>query len=234
MIIWLAWVYDVIANLTPLRIAAAFAHARSVLHLETVLHIDPEMTLNHWLAGHPALGLWISNYYDNAHFVVTLGVVGWLWWRHPSLYRPLRNGLVLANVIGFFVFWVYPMAPPRMLAGHFVDIVAQTGAFGAWHSGTLAKHANELAAMPSLHMAWAVWSSWAVFRVWRGRRWAPLVWLYPAFTAVAVIATANHFVLDVVAGIATTVVAMWAGDQCSQQWVRWRSERPRRRAAVQS
>ncbi|MDQ2728146.1 MAG: phosphatase PAP2 family protein [Actinomycetota bacterium] len=210
VIVWLMWAYDLIANLAHLRLAAAIADGRSILHLEAVLHIDPERTLDRWLTGHHTIGLWVATYYDNAHFVVTLAVIVWLWWRHPLRYRRLRTTLVLVNVIGFVVFWLYPTAPPRMLSGaHIGDVVAGTGAIGSWHSGQLAQHANELAAMPSLHMAWAAWSALAVWLVLRRHhRWALLVWAYPVATALAVLATGNHYLLDVVAGLATLVVAM--------------------------
>lgn len=235
VIVWLCWVYDALSNLIPLRNTAARHHAERILHLEQALHLDPEAILNHWLAGHPALGLWSGNYYDNAHFVVTLGVVGWLWWRYPRSYRPLRNGLVACNLIAFFVFWVYPTAPPRMLpGGQFVDVVSVTGAFGSAHGGTLATVADELAAMPSLHIAWAVWSSWAVFVVWRGRFgnrwWSWPVWLYPAATGVIVLGTGNHFLADVVAGVLTGVVAIWLGALVAQRWVAWRLVRSARAA----
>jgi hypothetical protein len=131
VIVWLAWVYDLISNLPARRERAATAHARSVLHLEARLHLDPERALDTWLHGHPLLGLLAGDYYDNLHFIVTFAVIGWLWWRHPREYRPLRTTLVLINVIGFFVYWRYPMAPPRLLPGaHFYDIVALTHAIG--------------------------------------------------------------------------------------------------------
>jgi hypothetical protein len=210
VIVWLVWAYDLITNLAPLRQAAATAHGRAIMHLEVVLHLDPEGTLDHWLSRHHTLALWVATYYDNAHFVVTLAVIGWLWWRHPLDYRSLRTSLVLVNVIGFVVFWLYPTAPPRLLPGaHISDVVAATGAFGSWHSGQLAHHADELAAMPSLHLAWATWcalAAWQVLR--RHHRWAPLVWLYPASTVLAVLATGNHYLADVVAGVATLPVAM--------------------------
>jgi hypothetical protein len=219
VIVWLCWVYDAIANLAPLRRQAAYEHARSLLHIERVLHVDPEAALNHWLAGHHTLAVWISNYYDNAHFVVTLGVVGWLWWRHPDQYRPLRSSLILINVIGLMVFWRDPTAPPRLLdPGRYVDVVAATHAFGSWHSGTLATAANQLAAMPSLHMAWAAWSSLAVWQVFRGRRAVLLVWAYPLVTAIAVMATGNHFLLDIVAGVATVTLATLIADRWRPWW----------------
>jgi PAP2 superfamily len=225
VIVWLCWVYDAIANLAPLRQAAAYAHAAGLLRLETTLHMDPEASLDHWLARHHTLAVLVSNYYDNAHFVVTLGLVGWLWWSYPGLYRPLRTGLVLTNLIAMVVFWLYPMAPPRLLnPGRYTDVVASTHAFGSWHSGTLATAANQLAAMPSLHMAWAAWSALALWRIFAGRRFRWLVWLYPGVTSVAVLSTGNHYVLDVIAGLATLVVAMVIADR----WEAWRASRPAR------
>jgi hypothetical protein len=226
----LLWVYDAITNLPATREGPAMAHGFAVLHLEQRLHLDPELSLNHWLDHHHLLGLLAGDYYDNLHFIVTLGVVGWLWWRHPRQYRPLRTALVLTNVIGFFVYWLYPMAPPRLLAGqHFFDIVALTHAIGGWHSGTLSKAANQFASMPSLHLAWASWSALAVWVVLRRHRWAVLVWLYPLLTIVVVMATGNHFLADCVAGIATTavsVVVAYGVRQAAGRWTRWRRWTP--------
>jgi membrane-associated phospholipid phosphatase len=202
VIAWLCWVYDAITNLAPLRLHAAVGHAEGILRLEQSLGIAPERALDRWLAGHHTLGLLLSDYYDNAHFAVTLGLLGWLWWRRADLYRPLRNSLVLVNVLGFVVFWRYPVAPPRMLVSRgFTDVVASTHAFGSWHSGALASQANQLAAMPSLHMAWAAWCGLVMWRI-SERRWVRgLAILYPLLTALATIATGNHFVLDLVAGL---------------------------------
>jgi hypothetical protein len=164
VIVWLAWVYDIVANLAPLRQRAAVSHGEGLLHLERVLHVDPELALNRWLVAHHTLGTILSYYYDNAHFVVTFGLLGWLWWRRADLYRPLRNALVLVNVIGLVVFWLYPVAPPRMLRG-FTDVIASSHTFGSWHTGSLASAANQFAAMPSLHMAWAAWCALVLWRL---------------------------------------------------------------------
>jgi hypothetical protein len=201
-IVWLCWVYDAVTNLAPLRVHAALAHGADILRVERSLGIDPERTLDRWLAAHHTLGLAVSDYYDNAHFIVTLGLLGFLWWRRADIYRPLRNALVLANVLAFVVFWLYPVAPPRMLHG-FTDVVAATHAIGSWHTGALASAANQLAAMPSLHIAWAVWCTVVVWRI-STRRWLrALAVLYPCVTAFAVLATGNHYVLDVLGGLAT-------------------------------
>ncbi len=206
-IAWLCWVYDAITNLAPLRLHVALTHARDVLSLEQSLHIDPEHALDRWLAGHQTLGLLLSDYYDNAHFIVTLGLLGFLWWQRADIYRPLRNSLVLVNVLAFIVFWRFPVAPPRMLPG-FVDVVASTHAIGSWHAGALASHANELAAMPSLHIAWAVWCTLVIWQI-STRNWLRVLGvIYPFVTAFAVLATGNHFVLDIVGGLVTIAMSV--------------------------
>jgi membrane-associated phospholipid phosphatase len=89
----------------------------------------------------------------------------------------------------------------------FSDVVASTHAFGSWHTGSLASQANQLAAMPSLHIAWAVWCSLVIWRI-SERRWLrALAVLYPCLTAFAVLATGNHFVLDIAGGLLVAAVA---------------------------
>lgn len=225
-IAWLCWIYDAITNLAPPRVQAALAHGSEILSLERSLHIDPEHALDRWLAGHHTLGLLISDYYDNAHFVVTLGLLGFVWWRRADIYRPLRNALVLANVIAFAVFWLFPVAPPRLLPG-FVDVVAESHAIGSWHTGTLASAANQFAAMPSLHIAWAVWCTVVVWRI-TARRWLrTLAVIYPCVTAFAVLATGNHYVLDLLGGLATIAVSVLLVTLLQRRWsggrLRWQA-----------
>jgi len=209
VVAWLAWVYDMVTNLAPAREAVALAHGRSILSFEQSLRLDPELSLNRWLAGHHTLGAISSYYYDNAHFVVTLGLLGWLWWRRADIYRPLRSSLVAINLLGLLVFWRYPVAPPRMLSSSgFSDVVASTHTVGSWHTGSLAADADQFGAMPSLHIAWAVWCAFVLWRL------SPRVWvrvlalLYPCLTTFAVLATGNHYLLDVLAGVATFAAAL--------------------------
>ena len=224
VVVWLCWVYDATTNLAPLRVHLALAHARSILSLERTLGLDPELTLDRWVATHHTVGLLLADYYDNAHFIVTLGLLGFLWWRRADRYRPLRNTLVVVNLLAFVVFWRYPVAPPRMLPG-FTDVVASTGAFGSWHTGELASHANQLAAMPSLHIAWAVWCTIVVWQL-TARRWLrALAVVYPCVTAVAVLATGNHFLLDIVGGLATIALAVALVQIATKLW-RARADRP--------
>jgi PAP2 superfamily len=206
-IVWLGWVYDAITNLAPLRLHTALAHAKEILSAEQTLHLDPEHSLDSWLVAHHSLGIALSYYYDNAHFIVTLGLLGYMWWQRADIYRPLRNSLVLANVLAFVVFWRFPVAPPRMLSG-FTDVVAASHTVGSWHTGALASQANQLAAMPSLHLAWAAWCTLAIWRITTHRWLRALGVVYPFVTAFAVLATGNHFVFDIFGGLATIALSV--------------------------
>jgi membrane-associated phospholipid phosphatase len=81
--------------------------------------------------------------------------------------------------------------------------------------------------MPSLHIAWAAWSAFAVWQVFRHRRGAVVVFVYPVMTALAVMSTANHFLSDVVAGALTLVLATVIADRGHGLWNRWADRRAR-------
>jgi len=209
IIAFLLWAYDAINNYNPVRRTTAIVHGLQIMHVEQRAHLDPELALNHWLSLHLSLGRFLSDYYDLAHFLVTIPLLALVWWRFSDRYRMLRNSLIGIHVVGFAIFWLFPVAPPRMLSSFgFVDVVAVTHAVGAWSSGALASQANEYAAMPSLHVAWALWCGVVVWAIRRDRASRIAVAGYPALTAVVVMATANHYFLDVAAGVATTVVAV--------------------------
>jgi len=216
---WLFWLYDVVNDSAPLRHALALRNAAAVLKLEQSLHLAPELTLNRWLATHHTLALIASYYYFLAHAVVTFGLLAWLWWRRPQLYRRLRTQLVIVNLIAFAIFWLYPLAPPRMLTSlGYIDVVARSHALISWHSGALVHNADQLAGMPSLHVAWAAWSALALWRLHPRRAVAPLAIAYPLLTAAVVITTGNHYLLDVFAGATVTLAALALQTGPSRAW----------------
>ncbi|HEX4110500.1 MAG TPA: phosphatase PAP2 family protein [Solirubrobacteraceae bacterium] len=208
----LLFVYDLVTNLAPLRRAAAIRHGRDLLRIEHSLHLSPERSLDRWLSHHHGLALALADVYDNAHFVVTFGVLLWLWIWHSDRYVPLRRALVLTNLLAFAVFLLYPTAPPRLLPGQgYIDVVAQTGAIGSWHTGALSHDADQYAAMPSLHLAWAWWSVISLALVVRGRLWRGLFGLYPLLVGFVVLSTGNHYLIDAVAGSALAFLSVWLG-----------------------
>jgi membrane-associated phospholipid phosphatase len=206
---WLFWLYDVINDFAPVRQMLALRNAAGVLSAERWLHLAPELTLNRWLGAQGALALVASYYYFFAHAVLTFAVLAWLWWRRPSMYPRLRLQLVIVNLIAFVVFWRYPLAPPRMLPGlGYNDVIASSHALVSWHSGALVHDADQFAAMPSLHVAWAMWCGIAIWQLYRRRAVAVLAIAYPVLTALIVVATGNHYLLDVVAGAGTVLAAL--------------------------
>ena len=145
----------------------------------------------------------VSDYYDNAHFIVTLGLLGWLWWQRADIYRPLRNVLVLVNVIAFVVFWLYPVAPPRMLAG-----VRRRGRLALTRSapGTPARSprpANESRRCPHCTSPGRCGARSSCGRSRGAGGLRALAVAYPFVTGFAVLATGNHFVLDMSAACVT-------------------------------
>ena len=184
----------------------AVAAGEAVLAAERRMHLAVESGVNAWTGGHHLLALALSDYYQFCHLPVTLGLLTWCWWR-SDLYRQARNALVAINVVGFLVFLAVPVAPPRLLpGGAFTDLVALAG-FGTGHAGGLP--ADQYAAMPSLHVAWAIWVALVGLRLTR-RGWVRVLLVaHPVLTTVAVVATANHYLLDAVAGGAVTVLAAY-------------------------
>ena len=205
---WLFYLYDTVNNLAPLRQQLAVRNAVGLIGFEHSLHLSPELALNAWLSVHATLASIASYYYFFAHGLVTFAVLALMWWKRPALYRRQRTLLVLINLVAFVVFWRYPLAPPRMFPKlGYVDVIAASHALVSWSSGALVHDADQLAAMPSLHIAWAIWSSLSLWLLLRRRIVALLAIAYPLMTALVVMGTGNHYVLDVVAGAATVPLA---------------------------
>ena len=198
--------YDHIRNLAQSRPVPSAADGARVLDLERLLHLDIERWLNLWLAGHETLGVVASWYYQLLHLCVTMTVLLACYIFRPDVYRAARNTLVSISMIGLMIFWVFPVAPPRLLpGGGYVDTAVATGVVGLVDSAS----ANPYAAMPSLHLAWAMWSAMfaGVLIPRRSVRW--LLYAYPVVTTIVVMATANHYLLDAVAGAVLALMAGW-------------------------
>ncbi len=210
VVVWLIWLFDAINNLASVRQGLAERNGRSVLDLERSLHLDPEHALNAWLARRHTLSQIVVFWYENVHIVVTLAVFAWLWWRRSDLLGVMRATLVIVNLIALAAFWSLPVAPPRMLTGGYVDLVATVQHLPVWQIGATALHSNQLCSLPSLHIAWAVWCTIAVWHV-TVRVWARTIALvYPLVTTYAVMASGNHFLADAVAGAAITLAVFLA------------------------
>ncbi|MGW5650216.1 bifunctional glycosyltransferase 87/phosphatase PAP2 family protein [Streptomyces humi] len=190
--------------------AVAERHGHQVHALEQALHVDIEQWANHAVVRVPWLERFLGFYYESFHFVVPLTVLGVLYARRPADYRWARTSLGIATLLGLLGFWLYPLAPPRLMPGlGFVDTVHGVQNFGKPDYGAMTEVTNQYAAMPSLHFGWSLWCG-VVIAVLAPRWWLKaLGLLHPLFTVCAIVGTANHWVLDAVGG-ATVVAAGFA------------------------
>lgn len=190
----------------------AIANARRVLRVEHVAGLTPERWLNHVVSQRAFLALPADYAYASLHYVVTPVVLVWLWRAHRSAYLPARRTLMAATLLGLAGFMLLPLAPPRMMPG-FIDTMAAYGHVGWWGSAAsapkgLGSFTNQFAAMPSLHVGWAIWCGVMVARHAR-RTWVrSLAAAYPAMVVLVVLSTANHYLLDVVAGLAVLLAGV--------------------------
>ncbi|MEO6821902.1 MAG: phosphatase PAP2 family protein [Candidatus Nanopelagicales bacterium] len=188
--------------------ASAVARARDVWAVERALHLDPEIWLNHIVAGSHVLVVVTGLYYGILHFAVTPAVLIWLRVCRHGSYARLRNVLVVTSVAALVVFWLLPLAPPRLSVPDVIDTLKAGNILSAARPYGPARLADQFAAMPSLHVAWAVWVALALVVALPGVRMRYLAWLYPLCTVLVVLGTGNHFLADVVAG-ALLVWATW-------------------------
>jgi hypothetical protein len=181
---------------------AAFAHAAQLRVAEQRMRLNVEPYLNHLAATHPVLAETSGYYYGLAHFIVTPLLLAWLYLRRSAAFPRLRSALFPATAAANVVFWAWPVAPPRFSVPGMTDLLVARDIPGTAHPHGATSLVNLYAAMPSLHVAWAAWCALAIVSTSRSR-WRHLAWLYPSATTLAVLATANHFLLDAVGGLAS-------------------------------
>jgi len=194
--------YDQVRALHGNVVATALTHGRAVLHIDRALHVSWAEPMNRWLTGHHGLAQLLSSYYFVMHLGLT-ALVLLLLWLHSDGYRRHRDVLVVASLVGLGVYWLYPVAPPRMLPG-FHDTVRSVLP-AAFHLE--AASANLYAALPSLHVAWAVWCGVALWSL-SARWWVRTAAIaHPVMTAITVLATGNHYTLDLLTGAVVAAIA---------------------------
>ena len=183
----------------------ALARARWLWHAERVLHMPSETLVQRAFLPHPLLIQAFNLYYAGLHFAVLIGCLVWLFFRYRASYLRVRTTVVLFTGLSLLV-QLIPVAPPRMLpADHMVDTAV---AYGQSVYGSVAGfQADQLSAMPSVHVGWALLVAVVVVRVSRSR-WRWLALGYPVLTTLAVVVTANHFWLDGVAAAILLALAL--------------------------
>jgi hypothetical protein len=205
-------VYSFIRNLHHGTEREAFDNAIRLIDLQKTLGIYHEQAMQEWARGWHA-GIVAANYfYGSLHFIVTIGVLVFLYRKWTDDYPLWRNTIAIATALALIGFAFFPLMPPRLMPEmalkfhytkeHFTffDTLAKDPAFWSFNSGAVNKISNQFAAMPSVHCAWAGWCTCALVpRLRHG--WAKaLAILYPICTVTVIVVTANHYVLDAVGG----------------------------------
>lgn len=202
-------VYFTLQHKTPYQVAAAMDRGQSILDFEDRLHIALERPLNSFLGRVDWLAVATNYYYVLLHFSVPIAMMIWLYFRRRDSYRNERRVLVWVTSVSLACFWAIPTAPPRLLPGAgFIDTLALHNSIGAYDSGPYESAADQFGAMPSMHVAFALWAGIAMFR-YAKHRWVGRAWLlHPVFMTWAVLSTGNHYLLDVIAGAGVLVTAI--------------------------
>jgi hypothetical protein len=187
----------------------ALGRSRWIWNFERAVYLPSETAMQRLFLPHPLLIQLFNLYYDSLHFPVLLGCMVWLFVRHRDRYGRWRTTLVAFTALCLVV-QLIPVAPPRMLGWTgLVDTAVRY--HQSVYSTTAGFDPDQLSAMPSVHVGWALLVAVAVITTIRSR-WRWLALLYPCLTTLVVIVTANHFWLDgiVAAAILALVLAVQA------------------------
>ncbi|MEW2518369.1 phosphatase PAP2 family protein [Actinacidiphila alni] len=214
------WLYSLVRNAVPEQERVALRHASSVWSFEGHLGLDIERSVNHSVNSVTWLIVGMNYYYATLHFVITIGVLVWLYRAHPGRYGAARLVLFVTTAIALVGFYLYPLAPPRLMTGgDFIDTVQVHHTWGSMASGNLAHVSNQYAAMPSMHIGWSLWCGITIATL-ATPLWAKILGgLYPLFTLSVIISTGNHFWLDAFGGIACLAVGYGVAYLIYGRWI---------------
>lgn len=191
-------------------LAPARARAARILDLEGTVRLDFERDVVGWFVDHDVAGLLVAYYYASAHYLLTAAVLVWLFRRRTELYPHARRALVGGTLLALFAYLLMPTAPPRLMA--YADLMALHAESGWWGEAASAPQGlgwmtNQLAAFPSMHAGWSLWVALVVAAATTNRMLRAAGWAHAGVTAVVVVGTGNHWLLDVVVGWAVVVLA---------------------------
>jgi hypothetical protein len=172
---------------------------------ERAVHLPSETAVQLAFLPHPLIVQALNLYYAGLHFVVVIGCLIWVYIWHRRQYPRVRTTLVLFTAAALLVQFI-PVAPPRMLPGDgMVDTAVRYGQ--SVYGSVAGFNADQLSAMPSVHVGWALLAALVIIEVARSR-WRWLALAYPLLTMLAVVVTANHYWLDGIAAALLLALAL--------------------------
>ena len=203
--------WQLAGNLAVGGLSEAMSHAWWIWHAEQSLGLPSELAVQRLVLPHPLLSQIANLYYAMMHFGVLIAMLVWLFVRHRDAYPAVRNAMAASTAICLLVSFI-PVAPPRMLGSlGFVDLAARYGesVYGAAGAAGANVGADQLSAMPSVHVCWSVLVAWAVITA-STSRWRWLILAHPIVTVFVVVATGNHYLADAIVAVAIVAVVLAA------------------------
>lgn len=199
--------YNVGRMLATQDLGRADGNAREVLDAERWLRLPAETSLQTWALGHEWLVDLANRYYVSVHFPLTIAVLVWLYrYRRPA-YTWAKRALLLATGVALVFHVLVPVTPPRLLSSLGMVDTGHAGGMSIYQAPVLGSMSNEYAAMPSLHVGWALLLAVVLVAACR-TPWRWLWFLHPLATLFVVVSTANHYWLDGLAGSALVLAAL--------------------------
>lgn len=197
--------YRVVRGFAEGSANAAFAHARDLISLERGLHLFVEPSVQAWASGSHFVIVLASWLYVNAQGPITIAALVYLYMRHNGSFYFVRNMFLIAMAIALIGYLVFPTAPPRFLPEWgFTDTVADlTPVHVADSSASMTALFNPYAAVPSMHVAFALMIGWPLARLSRNSVVRLLWMVYPLLMTFVIVVTANHFIVDALLGALT-------------------------------
>ena len=198
--------WQLAGNLAVGGLGQAMAHAWWIWHTERSLGLPSELAVQRLVLPHPLLSQIANLYYATMHFGVLIAMLIWLFVRHREAYPAVRNAMAASTATCLLVSFI-PVAPPRMLTSlGFVDLAARYGESVYGVAGANVG-ADQLSAMPSVHVCWSVLVAWAVITA-STSRWRWLILAHPIVTVFVVVGTGNHYWADGIVSIAIVAVVL--------------------------
>jgi PAP2 superfamily len=188
--------------------AQAFTNARRIVSLEQVLGVAWEQSLQRAFLALPDIVNVLNVFYFVAHFLITGVFFFWLYHRSREGFRSFRDGFLAATAIALVIHWLYPTAPPR-LAGVGIEDTLRVLSGIDIGSPTTSALSNPVAAVPSLHAAYALGVGIGMIRYAASHLIRAVGVIYPPLVVLTIVVTGNHFVLDAVAGMSVLGVGFW-------------------------
>lgn len=205
LVLLLVCVYFGVRGLTVGSTADAVANADRILELEKRLHIDIEGSMQTFITDSGALATVANWIYIWGHWPVIIVTMIWLASRHSDVFRRLRDAMMISGGVGMIIYATFPVAPPRLADHGMIDTVSERS--HAYRVLQPPAFVNQYAAMPSLHAGWDLLVGIAIVTAASTLALKIIGFAMPILMALAVVLTANHYVLDVVAGVALALAA---------------------------